>query len=86
MLVLESIPSLLATEVTDSLRIPTIGIGAGPQCDGQVLVINDVLGLTEQPPRFARNFMAGAANIEDAVRRYAGAVRSGAFPGPEHGF
>jgi 3-methyl-2-oxobutanoate hydroxymethyltransferase len=86
MLVLESIPSLLATEVTDSVRIPTIGIGAGAGCDGQVLVVNDLLGLTEKPPRFARNFMIGAASIEDAVRRYAEAVRGGEFPAAEHGF
>jgi 3-methyl-2-oxobutanoate hydroxymethyltransferase len=86
MLVLESIPSLLATEITDSVRIPTIGIGAGAGCNGQVLVLTDLLGLTEKPPRFARNFMIGAASIEDAVRRYAEAVRNGDFPGPEHGF
>jgi len=86
MLLMESIPSLLATEITDNLRIPTIGIGAGPHCDGQVLVLQDILGLTERPPRFARNFMDGATSIEDAVRRYADAVRNGSFPGPEHSF
>lgn len=86
MLVLESIPTALAAEVSRQLAIPTIGIGAGPHCDGQVLVLNDLLGLTERPPRFARNFMAGADGIQDAVARYAAAVRSGEFPAPEHGF
>lgn len=86
MLVLESIPALLAAEVSNSLRIPTIGIGAGKECGGQVLVLNDLLGLTARPPRFARNFMADAAGLQDAVSRYAQAVRSGEFPGPEHSF
>jgi 3-methyl-2-oxobutanoate hydroxymethyltransferase len=86
MLVLESIPALLASEVSNCLRIPTIGIGAGLQCDGQVLVINDILGLTDTPPRFARNFMTGSASIEDAVRRYAAAVKAGEFPAAEHAF
>jgi 3-methyl-2-oxobutanoate hydroxymethyltransferase len=86
MLVLESIPALLASEVSNCLRIPTIGIGAGPQCDGQVLVLNDILGLTEKPPRFARNFMDGARDIEDAIRQYVAAVKTGGFPGTEHSF
>ncbi|NCS66227.1 MAG: 3-methyl-2-oxobutanoate hydroxymethyltransferase [Hydrogenophilales bacterium CG03_land_8_20_14_0_80_62_28] len=86
LLVLESIPALLASEVTSSLRIPTIGIGAGPQCDGQVLVLNDILGLTEKPPRFAHNFMLGATAIEEAVRRYVTAVKAGEFPAAEHAF
>jgi 3-methyl-2-oxobutanoate hydroxymethyltransferase len=84
MLVLESIPSLLASEVTRALRIPTIGIGAGPGCDGQVLVMHDALGLTEKPPRFARNFMAGAGDIYTALAAYVAAVKSGSFPGAEH--
>jgi 3-methyl-2-oxobutanoate hydroxymethyltransferase len=86
MLVLESIPALLASEVTTCVHIPTIGIGAGDQCDGQVLVLNDLLGLTEKPPRFARNFMAGAISIEDAVRNYVEAVKSGKYPAAEHAF
>jgi 3-methyl-2-oxobutanoate hydroxymethyltransferase len=84
MLVLEAIPSLLAAEVTRALRIPTVGIGAGPQCDGQVLVLHDAIGLTEKPPRFARNFMAGAGDIEGALKAYVQAVKSGAFPAAEH--
>jgi 3-methyl-2-oxobutanoate hydroxymethyltransferase len=86
MLVLESIPSTLAGQVTARLAIPTIGIGAGRDCAGQVLVLNDLLGLTEKPPRFSKNFMAGADSLAGAVRAYAEAVRGGAFPGPEHSF
>jgi 3-methyl-2-oxobutanoate hydroxymethyltransferase len=84
LLVLESIPSLLAAEVSNCLRIPTIGIGAGVNCDGQVLVLNDLLGLTEKPPRFSRNFMAGATGIQEAVIRYVDAVRHGEFPDAAH--
>lgn len=86
LLVLESIPAALAKAVSDGLAIPTIGIGAGPGCDGQVLVLNDLLGLTARPPRFAKDFLAGAGGIAQAVADYAAAVRSGEFPGPEHGF
>ena len=86
MLVLESIPSVLADEVTQHLAIPTIGIGAGPLCNGQVLVLQDLLGLTEKPPRFAKDFMEGAWNIGAAIRNYVAAVKAGEFPGPEHGF
>lgn len=86
LLVLESIPSVLAEEVTQRLAIPTIGIGAGPYCNGQVLVLQDLLGLTERPPRFARDFMAGAGSIRAAVEAYVVAVRTGRFPGPEHVF
>ena len=86
MLVLESIPTVLAEEVTQHLSIPTIGIGAGPHCNGQVLVLQDLLGLTPKPPRFAKDFMAGALNIAAAIRDYVAAVKAGEFPGPEHGF
>ena len=86
MLVLESIPALVAGEVTGKLAIPTIGIGAGVHCSGQVLVLQDLLGLTEKPPRFAKDFMNGAQNIPAAIRAYVAAVRSGSFPGPEHSF
>lgn len=86
LLVLESIPGVLAEEVTQHLAIPTIGIGAGPQCNGQVLVLNDLLGLTEKPPRFAKDFMEGAWNISNAIRGYVDAVKSNAFPATEHTF
>ena len=86
MLVLESIPSVLADEVTQRLSIPTIGSGAGPLCNGQVLVLQDLLGLTPKPPRFAKNFMQGADSLASAIAGYVTAVRSGSFPGPEHSF
>jgi 3-methyl-2-oxobutanoate hydroxymethyltransferase len=79
--VLEKIPSALAGEVSRSLTIPTIGIGAGPECDGQVLVINDMLGLaTEFHPRFVRRYANLASVIEGAVREYVEDVRSNSFP------
>jgi len=87
LIVLEAIPAELAKTITAELEIPTIGIGAGPDCDGQVLVLHDMLGIYPRPsPKFSRNFMQGAASIEDAVKRYTAAVKSGEFPGPEHSF
>jgi 3-methyl-2-oxobutanoate hydroxymethyltransferase len=81
MLVVELIPSAVATELTQALPIPVIGIGAGPGCSGQVLVLHDMLGITSgRLPRFVRNFMEGGGSIEDAVRRYVAAVRDGSFP------
>ena len=86
LLVLEAIPRALAAEVTASLHIPTIGIGAGAQCDGQVLVMHDLLGLTASPPRFVRNFMTGAPDIQGAFAAYVQAVKDGSFPAAEHGY
>jgi 3-methyl-2-oxobutanoate hydroxymethyltransferase len=87
LIVLEAIPSELARAITADLDIPTIGIGAGVGCDGQVLVLHDMLGIYPRPsPKFSKNFMQGAASIEDAVKRYIAAVKSGEFPGPEHSF
>jgi 3-methyl-2-oxobutanoate hydroxymethyltransferase len=86
MLLMESIPSVLAEEVTQHLTIPTIGIGAGPHCAAQVLVLQDLLGLTPKPPRFSKNFMTGASDLAAAIRAYVAAVKSGEFPGPEHAF
>ncbi|MBM3317283.1 MAG: 3-methyl-2-oxobutanoate hydroxymethyltransferase [Candidatus Eisenbacteria bacterium] len=84
-IVLEAIPAALAREITGALRIPTIGIGAGPGCDGQVLVLYDMLGLfTEFKPRFVRRFVEGAEVVAGAVRAYAEAVAAGEFPAPEH--
>ena len=83
MLVLELMPSTLAAEITAALPIPVIGIGAGVQCSGQVLVLHDMLGLTQgKLPRFVRNFMPGSDSIEAAVRRYVGAVKEQSFPDP----
>jgi 3-methyl-2-oxobutanoate hydroxymethyltransferase len=87
LLVLECVPQLLAAEITRALDIPVIGIGAGRETDAQVLVLQDVLGITPgDPPRFVHNFMEEAGNIEDAVRAYVKAVKSGAFPTEEHCF
>jgi 3-methyl-2-oxobutanoate hydroxymethyltransferase len=88
MLVLELLPSALGKEIAATLPIPVIGIGAGAGCSGQVLVLHDMLGLTSgKLPRFVRNFMEGSADVPDAVRRYVGEVKRGAFPDPElHGY
>jgi 3-methyl-2-oxobutanoate hydroxymethyltransferase len=87
MLVLEAIPSALGKEATALLHIPTIGIGAGPDCSGQVLVMHDILGVFPgRKARFVKNFMEGQPNIEAAVAAFVGAVREGSFPGPEHCF
>jgi 3-methyl-2-oxobutanoate hydroxymethyltransferase len=81
LLVLEMVPAPVARELTRHLSIPTIGIGAGAGCSGQVLVLHDMLGLTAgEPFRFVRNFMEGSAGIEDAVRRYVADVKAGRFP------
>ena len=83
MLVLELMPSPVAAAITRELPIPVIGIGAGPDCSGQVLVLHDMLGLAPaKPPRFVRNFMEGSEGIAQAVRRYVEAVRDGTFPDP----
>jgi 3-methyl-2-oxobutanoate hydroxymethyltransferase len=80
-IVLEAIPRELAAEITRSVRIPTIGIGAGPDCDGQVLVLHDMLGLTFQdPPKFARRYANVGETVSRAVRQYCEDVQSGMFP------
>ncbi|MDZ5812415.1 3-methyl-2-oxobutanoate hydroxymethyltransferase [Halorubrum sp. AD140] len=83
-LVLEHVPANLAGAVTEALDVPTIGIGAGPDCDGQVLVINDVVGLGEWSPPFSERFGDVRGEMADAVAAYREAVESGAFPGEEH--
>lgn len=84
MLVLEAIPADLAGEVTAALDIVVIGIGAGAQCDGQVLVMHDMLGLGARLPKFVRNFMDGQPDIASAFTSYVNDVRSGAFPAEKH--
>jgi 3-methyl-2-oxobutanoate hydroxymethyltransferase len=84
LVVLECIPAPLATEVSTALSIPTIGIGAGGGCDGQVLVMHDMLGLVERAPKFVADFMQGNNSVEAAFRDYADQVRSGQFPSVEH--
>lgn len=87
MLVLEAIPTALGKEVTDLLAIPTIGIGAGPDCSGQVLVMHDLLGVFPgRKAKFVKNFMDGQTSIDAAVSAYVGAVKDGSFPGAEHCF
>lgn len=87
LLVLECVPAELAGQITRELQIPTIGIGAGVQCDGQILVSYDMLGLTPgRRPRFSKDFLSGHDSISAAMRAYARAVRHGDFPGPEHSF
>lgn len=85
--VLEGIPSKLAARITDMLDIPTIGIGAGPDCDGQVLVIHDILGLCEKySPKFVKRYADLAPVITEAARQYVSEVREGVFPTEEHSF
>jgi len=85
--VLEGIPQALAAEITRTLPIPTIGIGAGPQCDGQVLVCYDMLGLTpHRAPKFVKQYETFFESGRAAVRRYCSDVRDGQFPAPEHCF
>jgi 3-methyl-2-oxobutanoate hydroxymethyltransferase len=87
MLVLECVPAALAKRISAEISIPTIGIGAGVDCDGQVLVIYDMLGLTPgKRPRFSKNFLADSGSALDAVRNYAAAVRKKEFPAAEHTF
>ncbi|HET9041488.1 MAG TPA: 3-methyl-2-oxobutanoate hydroxymethyltransferase, partial [Gemmatimonadales bacterium] len=86
-LVLEGIPSDLAARITAELEIPTIGIGAGPHCDGQVLVLHDMLGLNEGfSPKFLRRFADLGGAVREAVRSYADEVRAGRYPAKEHSF
>ena len=87
MIVLEAIPSELARRVTAELHVPTIGIGAGPDCSGQVLVLHDMLDVFPgRRAKFVRNFMSGAPSIADAVAAYVRAVKDGSFPAAEHSF
>ncbi len=84
-IVLELIPAAVARRITQAVSVPTIGIGAGPHCDGQVLVTPDLLGLTEDfRPKFVKRYAELAGAVKSAVRRYADEVRGGTFPGPEH--
>jgi 3-methyl-2-oxobutanoate hydroxymethyltransferase len=87
MVVLEAIPSELGRSVTEALRIPTIGIGAGPHCDGQILVMHDMLGLsTGRLPRFVKTYANLREQAVAEVRKYADEVRSGVFPTDEHSY
>src|SRR3989441_386868 len=86
-IVLELVPAPLASQITKALKIPTIGIGAGPACDGQVLVLHDMLGLNDRfSAKFVKRYAALAEDVRDAVRLFAAEVREGRYPGPEHSF
>ncbi|MCZ6831529.1 MAG: 3-methyl-2-oxobutanoate hydroxymethyltransferase [Gammaproteobacteria bacterium] len=86
LLVLECVPTPLATDISEKLRIPVIGIGAGPGTDAQVLVMHDMLGLSEHNARFVQNFMTGQDSIQGALKAFVGAVKSGSYPRTEHGY
>lgn len=86
MIVLEAIPARLAGEITASVEVPTVGIGAGPLCSGQVLVTQDMLGISDRSPKFVRNFMQGSASISDAIKAYVAAVKDGTFPAAENSY
>ncbi|MCK8600974.1 3-methyl-2-oxobutanoate hydroxymethyltransferase [Desulfoferrobacter suflitae] len=86
-IVLEAIPAAIAARITEAVPVPTIGIGAGRECDGQVLVIHDVLGLFDRfVPKFVKQYARLSATIEEALTCYRQEVETGAFPGPEHTF
>jgi 3-methyl-2-oxobutanoate hydroxymethyltransferase len=83
----ELIPSPLGQRVTDTLSVPTIGIGAGPHMTGQVLVLHDILDVAPgKRARFAKNFLEGSGSIRAAIRRFVSEVKSGEYPAPEHAF
>jgi 3-methyl-2-oxobutanoate hydroxymethyltransferase len=87
MLVLECVPRTLAAEITAALEgIPVIGIGAGSGCDGQVLVLYDMLGISGKSPKFSKDFLASRTSIKAAIEDYARSVKAGEFPAQEHGF
>jgi 3-methyl-2-oxobutanoate hydroxymethyltransferase len=86
-LVVECVPAELGQKITAAVRIPTIGIGAGAGCDGQILVVHDMLGLFDQlRPKFVKQYADLGAAIRQAAEAYCGEVRAGTFPGPEHSF
>ncbi len=85
--VLEAVPRKLAAEITEMLEIATIGIGAGPECDGQVLVLQDMIGIyPSKSPKFSKNFMSQADSVGDAIEQYVAEVKAGEFPAAEHSF
>jgi len=86
LVLLECVPAALAQQITQALKVPVIGIGAGKDCDAQILVLHDALGLTPKPPKFSKDFLHGADGIREAVLAYVKAVKVGEFPGPEHSF
>ncbi|MCU7923181.1 MAG: 3-methyl-2-oxobutanoate hydroxymethyltransferase [Candidatus Thiodiazotropha sp. (ex Dulcina madagascariensis)] len=86
LLVLECVPDQLAAQISSELVVPVIGIGAGAACDGQVLVLYDMLGMNPHPPRFVKNFLQSGRTIQEALRAYVAEVKSGVFPAGEQSF
>ncbi|MGD8498134.1 MAG: 3-methyl-2-oxobutanoate hydroxymethyltransferase, partial [Chromatiales bacterium] len=86
LLLLECVPSALAAEIAANVEIPVIGIGAGAGCDGQILVLHDVLGVTPRMPRFAKDFLQGRDSIRAAIQAYVEEVKDGVFPTTQHTF
>ena len=87
MILLECVPNHVAKAILEATKLPIIGIGAGPEPTGQVLVMHDLLGITPgKPGRFVRNFMQNAESIQGAFEAYDRAVKNGSFPAPEHSF
>jgi 3-methyl-2-oxobutanoate hydroxymethyltransferase len=86
MLLLECIPNVLAKEISQSVQIPVVGIGAGANTDAQVLVLHDMLGLSGRVPKFVRNFMEGESSIYGAISSYVKSVKQKNFPGDEHAY
>ncbi|MBN7795784.1 3-methyl-2-oxobutanoate hydroxymethyltransferase [Parahaliea mediterranea] len=86
LLVLECVPAHLATDISEKLDIPVIGIGAGAGTDAQVLVLHDLLGLSDHVPRFVKNFMAEQGSVQGALRAFVEAVKAGAYPSDEHSY
>ena len=87
MVLLEAVPAVLATEITSILQVPTIGIGAGANCSGQVLVLHDMLDIYPgKKARFVKNYMRGASSIAEAIANYVSEVKAGIFPAKEHSF
>ena len=84
LLVVECVPSALGSEVAAAVDIPVIGIGAGAGCDGQVLVMHDMLGLVERSPKYVANFMQGSESVQAAFEAFVSSVRQGSFPAKEH--
>lgn len=86
LMVVECVPSSLGKKLAESLNIPVIGIGAGPDTDAQVLVLQDMLGISQRLPKFSKNFLAECTSIQQAIINYGNEVRVGTFPAPEHCF
>ena len=86
MVLMECVPAALGKRVTDAVSCPTIGIGAGVDCDGQVLVMHDMLGVFPKPAKFVKNFMHGQTSLQDAFAAYVREVKNGTFPAAEHTF